>query len=313
MFEAMRDRFRGMPRPIQGAVLMTVAAGAFAAMNVLIRALTFELHPFQVSFFRILIGLSFMMPWLLRVGLGGLATASHKLYWSRSLVGYVSMLCWFTSLAYLQIAEATALSFTSPLFATAAAALLLGEIVRARRWTATIVGMIGAMIVIRPGFAEIQFAHVLVLVSAALGGWNAITVKQLTRTDNPNAIIVYMSLYMVPLAAVPALFVWQWPSLHALALFLVLGCFATIGHQCWTRALVICEASYVLPFEFARLPMSALIAFLVFTEVPDGWTLMGGAIIVGATFYIARREAQLVRLGGETGRPPPVRKPEPPT
>ena len=172
--------------------------------------------------------------------------------------------------------------------------------------------MIGAMIVIRPGFAEINLAHILVLASAALGGWNAITVKQLTRTDNPNAIIVYMSLYMVPLALVPALFVWQWPSLHAIGLIFVLGCFATIGHQLWTRALVICEASYVLPFEFARLPMSALIAFFVFAEVPDGWTFLGGAIIVAATVYIARREAQLARAGAQEGRTPPVRKPGPP-
>jgi drug/metabolite transporter (DMT)-like permease len=312
MFEVSRTRFQALSGPVQGAILMTIAAGGFAGMNILIRALTFELHPFQVSFFRVVVGLAFMMPWLFRVGLGGLATASHKLYLSRSLLGYASMLCWFTGLASLQIAEATALSFTSPLFATAAAALLLGEVVRARRWTATLVGLSGAMIVIRPGFETITFAHVLVLVSAALGGWNAITVKQLTRTDSANAIIVYMSLYMLPCALVPALFVWQWPSLHAIMLLGILGACATLGHQCFTRAIAVCEASYVLPFEFARLPLSATMAYFLFAEQPDIWTVLGGAVIIGSTFYIVRREAYLARKAAELGRTAPVRKADPP-
>lgn len=312
MFEEIGGRFRQLSGPVRGAVLMTAAAFGFAGMNVLIRALTFELHPFQVSFFRVLIGLVFMLPWLARVGIGGLATASHKLYLSRSLVGYIAMLCTFTSLAYLEIAEVTALSFTSPIFATAAAALLLGEVVRARRWTATIVGLCGAMVVIRPGFQDLNFAHLLVLASAALGGWNAITVKQLTRTDNPNAIIVYMTLYMLPCALLPAVFVWKWPSLHAVGLTVLLGIFATISHQCYTRALAACEASYVLPFDFSRLPMSAVIAYFAFGETPDIWTAVGGAIIFASTFYIVRREAHLARNPEADGRPPPVPKPAPP-
>jgi drug/metabolite transporter (DMT)-like permease len=312
MFEGSRDRYRGLPGPIQGAILMTVAAAGFAGMNIIIRALSFELHPFQISFFRVVIGVAFMLPWVMRAGLGALATASHKLYLSRSMLGYASMLCWFTGLASLEIAEATALGFTSPLFATAAAALLLGEVVRARRWTATLIGLSGAMIVIRPGFGDLEFAHLLVLASAALGGWNAITVKQLTRTDNPNVIIVYMSLYMLPVAFLPALFVWRWPSADALMLVGLLGVCATIGHQCFTRAMAACEASYVLPFEFARLPISATVAYFVFAEQPDIYTWIGGGVIIGSTFYIAQREAYIARKAAELGRTPPVRKPEPP-
>ena len=312
MFEGSRDRYRGLPGPIQGAILMTVAAAAFAGMNIIIRALSFELHPFQISFFRVVIGVAFMLPWVMRAGLGALATASHKLYLSRSMLGYASMLCWFTGLASLEIAEATALGFTSPLFATAAAALLLGEVVRARRWTATLIGLSGAMIVIRPGFGDLEFAHLLVLASAALGGWNAITVKQLTRTDNPNVIIIYMSRYMLPVAFLPALFVWRWPSAEALMLVGLLGVCATIGHQCFTRAMAACEASYVLPFEFARLPISATMAYFVFAEKPDIYTWIGGGVIIGSTFYIAQREAYIARKAAELGRTPPVRKPEPP-
>ena len=296
MLDWTRERFAKMPAAVKGAVLMTIAAGAFAGMNVTIRAMNGELHPFQVAFLRCAVGFLFMLPWLAHAGFAGLKTGSQKLYGSRAFVGYASMLCWFTALAYLPVAEATALSFTSPLFATAAAALLLGEIVRRRRWTATIVGFLGAMIVLRPGLDGVSLAHALVLASAALGGWNAITVKQLTRTDNPNTIILYMTIYLVPLSLVPALFVWQWPSAQGWLLTLVLGAFATIGHQSFTRALAQCEASYVLPFDFTRLPIVAVMAYFIFGEVPDIWTWVGGSVIVGATVYIARREAQLARL-----------------
>jgi drug/metabolite transporter (DMT)-like permease len=293
VFGKARARFGGLSGAVKGALLMTFAAAGFAAMNVVIRAMNQELHPFQVAFLRCAVGCAFMLPWLARTGFDGLRTASHKLYFSRAIVGCASMLCWFSALAFLPVAEATALSFTSPLFATAAAALLLGEVVRRRRWIATIVGFCGAMIVLRPGIDALSFAHALVLASAALGGWNSITVKQLTRTDNPNAIILYMTLYLVPLSAIPAAFVWQWPSAQAWMLTCLLGLFATLAHQSFTRALAACEASYVLPFDFTRLPMVALLAFLAFGEVPDLWTWVGGAVIVGATIYIARREAQI--------------------
>jgi drug/metabolite transporter (DMT)-like permease len=178
--------------------------------------------------------------------------------------------------------------------------------------TRSIVGFLGAMIVLRPGLDVVSFAHLLVLASAALGGWNSITVKQLTRTDNTNAIIVYMSLYMLPVAFLPALFVWRWPSADALMLVGLLGVCATIGHQCFTRAMAACEASYVLPFEFARLPISATMAYFVFAEQPDIYTWIGGGVIIGSTFYIAQREAYIARKAAELGRTPPVRKPEPP-
>jgi drug/metabolite transporter (DMT)-like permease len=301
MFDDARSRFGGMSGAVKGVVLMTVAAAAFAGMNVTIRAMNAELHPFQVAFLRCAVGFLFMVPWLARVGLGGLKTSNHKLYFSRAFVGYASMLCWFSALASLPLAEATALSFTSPLFATAAAALFLGEVVRRRRWSATIVGFLGAMIVLRPGIDAVSLAHGLVLASAALGAWTAITVKQLTRTDNPNAIILYMTIYLVPMAAIPAAFVWQWPSQSAWLLTALLGLFATIGHQSFTRALAACDASYVLPFDFTRLPMVAILAYLIFDEVPDLWTWIGGAVIVGATVYIARREAQIAATANKAG------------
>jgi len=289
-------RFAAWPAPWRGTVWMTVAAVLLGGgMNVMIRFLTEEMHPFQVVFFRVVGASLCMLPWIIRVGPSGLRTRSHHLFMSRSLIGLLSMLTWFSALAYMPLAEATALSFTAPLFATVTAVVVLHEVVRLRRWSATICGFVGAMIVIRPGFAEVTVPQILVLVSAAFSGFNAVLVKQLTRTESDNAIVTYMTLYMVPVSLVPALFVWSVPSLQAWLWVAIMAIVSVGGHQAITRAYRALEASAVAPLEFIRLPVTALVAWLIFNELPDIWTWIGAAIIVAATAYIAHREAVLAR------------------
>jgi drug/metabolite transporter (DMT)-like permease len=286
---------------------MTSACLAFAAMNVIIRQLSIDLHPFQVVFFRNLAGLAFMLPWLLRVGTSALRTDHHRYYLGRSFIGFLSMLLWFTALAMMPLAEATALSFTSPLFATIFAVILLHEVVRARRWTATIIGFLGAMIILRPGLQELGLPHLLVIVSSAFAGINASLVKQLTRTESANAIVTYMTLYILPMSLIPALFVWVMPPWHTVLWIVVLGAVATVGHQAMTRAFAATDASIVMSFDFGRLPFVALIAWLAFGEVPDVWTWVGAAVIVGSSAYIAHREAKASRARrGAAGRAAPL-------
>jgi drug/metabolite transporter (DMT)-like permease len=270
---------------------MTGACLCFAGMNVIIRQLCHDMHPFQVVFFRNLGGLAFMLPWLAHVGFAALRTDHTRYYLGRSFLGFLSMLTWFTALAMMPLAEATALSFTAPLFATIFAVVLLHEVVRRRRWTATVIGFIGAMIILRPGVSDLGIAHALVLGSSALAGVNAILVKQLTRSESANAIVTYMTLYILPMSLVPALFVWVMPPLHTVPLIVGLGLLATVGHQAMTRAFVATDTSIVMSFDYGRLPFVALIAWFVFGEVPDIWTWVGAAVIVGASTYIAHREA----------------------
>jgi drug/metabolite transporter (DMT)-like permease len=291
-----------LPGPIRGGLWMTLACLAFAGMNVIIRQLCLDMHPFQVVFFRNLGGLAFMLPWLAHVGLSALRTDHQRYYLGRSFLGFMSMLLWFYALALMPLAEATALSFTSPLFATIFAVILLHEVVRGRRWTATVVGFIGAMIILRPGASDLGIAHALVLASSALAGVNAILVKQLTRSESANAIVTYMTLYILPMSLLPALFVWVTPPLHTVPLIVGLGFLATIGHQALTRAFVATDTSIVMSFDYGRLPFVALIAWFVYGEVPDMWTWVGAAVIVGASTYIAHREAILAR-----GKAPPAR------
>ena len=293
-----------LPGPVRGGLWMTGACVCFASMNAIIRHLSAELPPFEIVFFRNLMGLAFMLPWLIRAGPAALRTANQKLYVGRALIGLASMLLWFSALALMPLAEATALSFTAPLFATICAVVVLGETVRLRRWTATIVGFAGAMIVLRPGFQAIGLPELLVLASAATAGLSAITVKQLTRSEPPNAIVTYMTLYIMPPSLVFALFVWVTPPWATIPWLVVLGLFATLGHQAMTRAFVATDTSLVMSFDFARLPFVAIIAWFAFGETPDIWTWVGAAVIVAATVYIAHRESRLARAPPSAPAPP---------
>ena len=289
-------RFRAVPAPVQGALYMTVAAFGFSVMNLLIRVTAAELHPFEIAFFRNLFALLFTLPWLANVGWAGLRTARLGMHVWRGLFGIAAMLCWFTSVALLPLGEAVALNFTVPLFATAGAALVLGEVVGPRRWAATAVGFLGVLVILRPGFAEVTPAMTLPILAAVFMAISVLFIKALSRTEHPTAIVLYMNLFLTPLSLVPALFVWRWPSAPMLTALAGLGLFATLAHQLLTRAYAKADASAVIPFDYARLPFIAVMAYAAFGEVPSVWTWPGAAIIAAAAIYIARREARLARL-----------------
>lgn len=274
---------------------MTAASVCFAVMNVLIRLAAAELDPTQIAFFRNFFALLFMMPWLLRTGVGSFRTASLKLQLLRGVVGLIAMLCWFSAVALLPLGQAVALNFTVPLFATIAAALILHEIVRARRWTATAIGFLGILVIARPGIGEITPAMALPIVAAAFMAISIVIVKWLSNRDPATGIVFYQNLVMTPLSLVPALFFWRWPSLLVLLYLVGIGASAVLAHMLLTRAYTKADASAIIPFDYTRLPFIAVGAYLVFGEEPDLWTWVGAAIIAGSSIYIARREAIVAR------------------
>ena len=305
-----RARAATLTAPLRGALWMIAASAMFAGMIGIIRFLAVrgDLHPFEIAFFRNLFGLAFMLPWLARVGFAGLRTRRIGLYTLRGVISLMAMLSWFWAVSVMPLAEAVALSFTTPIFATVLAVIVLHEVVRARRWTATLIGFLGAMIILRPGVGQLAPAALVVLFSAmAIAG--AITcLKLLARTESANAIVTYMVLFLTPMSLVPALFVWTTPSWETLPWLVALGGLATAAHGCVTRGFAAADASAMMPFDFVRLPFAALIGFLVFGEVPDLWTWVGAAIIFGASAYIAHREARIasrLRLAAESGCYPP--------
>jgi drug/metabolite transporter (DMT)-like permease len=291
-----RAFFDRLPAVTQGGLYMVGSCAGFAVMMALVRLVSAEIHPFVAAFFRSLFGLAFMLPWLAVAGVDKLRRGRLAMHALRSALGLAAMLSLFMALSLMPLADATALTFTAPLFATLGAALLLGERVRLRRWTATLVGFAGALVILKPGAATFQPSALLALTAAALIAGAMLSIKSLSRTEHPNAIVIIMGLMMTPASLIPALFVWTTPTTATFAWLIVLSAAATVGQLCLTRAFAAAEASAVLPFDFARLVFVAILGLVIFGERPDATTWLGAAVIVAASVYIARREARLGRL-----------------
>ncbi len=275
--------------------LMTVAAMMFGLMAVTIRLASSELHPFEIAFFRNLFGLLFALPLLIRHGPGLLRTDKFGMYVLRCAVGIASMLCGFWAIVNLPLAQAVSISYSTPLFVTILAVFVLGEVVRARRWTAVIIGFLGVIVIVRPGADGFQIGALIALIAAALSGSVAVSIKLLSRTEKADAIVLWTTLLWVPMSLVPAMMYWVWPTGITWLWIVLAGFLGTAGHMCWTRALQRGEASLLTPIGFLQLPVVALLGWMLFDENLDRYTLIGAAIIFTSNVYIARREAALAR------------------
>ena len=291
----LRAGLRALPPVVQAALLMIVGAACVAVQNGLIRAVSTEIHTFEVVFFRNLFGLIAMLPLLGGVGLGMFRAQRPGRLMLMSTSHVLGMVCYFLAIAYLPLAEVTALGFSKPLFATIGAALVLHEIVRARRWSAVALGFIGVLIVLQPGAQAISPYAALVLLSAVLGAATTLLIKRLTATETVPTIVWYQALFATVLALPLCLLHWRMPDAAGWLLLISIGVLGTLSWLTQTRAYFLIDASAVVPFEFLRLPFAALVAYLWFAEVPSGWTWLGGALIFGATVYITEREAPLAR------------------
>jgi len=205
------------------------------------------------------------------------------------------MFCGFWAIGHLPLAQAIALSYSTPLFVTIAAVWLLGEQVRARRWAAVVIGFIGVLVIVRPGSESFTLGTLVALSAAVLSGLVSIQIKQLSRTEPADRIVLYTTMLWVPLSLVPALFVWEWPRGITWLWVAAAGAMGTGGHMLWTRALKLGDVSALTPISFMQLPIVAVFGYLLFDEKIDRWTAIGAGIIFIANAYIAHREAQLAK------------------
>lgn len=281
--------------PLRAAALMLAATVMFGFMTVAIRLATHEMHAFEVAFFRNFFGLLFALPLLLKHGPGLLQTRKLPLYFARCVIGLMSMLCGFWAISQLPLAQAVSLSYSTPLFVTIGAVFALGETVRARRWSAVLIGFLGVMLIVRPGFVALTPGVLAALMGAFLSAGTAISIKYLSRTEQPDAIVLMTTLLWVPLSLPAALWVWEWPSAAGWLWVAITGALGTAGHMLWTRAFRLGEISALTPISFMQLPIVAIAGFLLFGESIDRWTVAGALVIFGANAYIAQREALQVR------------------
>ncbi len=261
------------------------------------------MHPFQAGFLRAAFGLLFMLPLVARGGFSNLRMRRPGLHLVRGILSAFSTFFWFFALWMIPIGEAVALNFTAPLFGTVLAAVVLHEVVRARRWTATAIGFAGVLVVLRPGFEGVSLGALFAIASAGTIACNMTIVRVLSQQDNVRTVVLSFSFYLTLFTLLPALFVWETPSWQGLAATVALGISSTAAHLCFTRAMASAEASAIMPLDFIRLPFAAAIGFLWFGEVPDIWTAVGAAIIAGAAVYIAQREMMAARHAPTVGNP----------
>ena len=265
----------------------------FTLTPVFVRFLSSEMHAVEIIFHRSLIATAVLLAWFYWRDITRLRTRVFKSHVGRAALNFAGMALWFQAIVAMPLAEATALHFTLPLYTVIFAALFLGERVGWRRWSATAVGFLGALIVLRPGAVPVSSEAMMVLASAAFYGGAVVMIKLLTRTDAALPIAFYSNLLMGAIALVPTVFLWQGPALADMPMLLALAFIGTAAPYCFTRALANLDASVVAPLDFLRLPFTAFAAWLIFTEVPDRWTWVGAVVIFGSTTYVARREARL--------------------
>ncbi|MFL6585889.1 MAG: DMT family transporter [Luteimonas sp.] len=286
---------------------MLGSTSAFALMAIAIRYASATVPTTEVAFFRNFFGLLALLPILLRTGVGLPRTRNLGRYVIRTVVGLGSMLCAFWAIGHLPLSQAISLSYAAPLFATIAAVIWLGEIVRIRRWMAVSAGFLGVLVILRPGVA-FSAAMLVPVVGALLAALVAIQMKQLSTLDPPDTIVFYTYLLWVPMSLVPALFQWVWPGPTVWLWLIATGVLGTLGQWLWTRALRLGEVSALQPISFVQLPIVVLFGWLLFGEVIDMWTAIGAGIVFGANGYIAHREAVLSRRAA-TQRPAEAAKP----
>lgn len=280
---------------MRAAGFMFASTISFGLMVIAIRFASQTLHTFEIAFFRNLFGLLAVLPLVIGVDPASLRTQQLGRYFIRCAIGIGSMLAGFWSIGHLPLAQAISLSYSTPVFVTIAATLFLGEHVRGRRWAAVAMGFIGVLVIVRPGSAEFSTGTLIALLSAVLSGIVAIQIKQLSRVDAANTIVLYTYLFWVPMSLVPALFVWEWPQGTAWWWVIAAGVFGTAGQVLWTHALKLGEVSALTPISFTQLPLVAFAGWMWFGESVDTWTWVGAAIILTSNAYIAHREALLSR------------------
>jgi len=280
-------------QPVAGILWMVAAACCFAASLTLVKAVQDGgMTPFQAVLFRQVFGLIIFVPVILRVGVSTLRTAVPHRHFMRAFFGFMGMCTGYYSLTLINVADSVALQFTLPIFTMFCAIWLLDEKLHSHRVIATLIGFCGVLVIVRPGFSEVNAGVVLALAAAAFYATSDTMSRWVARNDPFPSIMMWNFICMIPLAAIPSIY-W-WVPVHGDAWWQLLAfSVAGVGAQfCLTRSFGLAEASLVSPILFLRLPLIAAIAFFAFGETTEIWTWVGAAVIFVATTWMTRVETR---------------------
>jgi len=275
----------------RGILLMAGGMFLFSAVDALAKYLTDTMHPFQIVWIRQLGLLSGALFLLAIHGRGLLKTAHPKLQIARGAVAAGSASLFIFGVSYVPLADAVAISFVAPFIVTLLGALVLRETVGIRRWSAVAIGFLGALIVLRPGTGIIHPAAILIIFAAAFFAFRQIISRKIAETDRTGTTVAYTALVASAILTIPLPFVWQWPTGPSqIALLTLMAVLAGFAEVLVIRALEVAHAVVVAPVQYTLLIWGTMYGFLVFHQLPDGWTWLGASIIVITGLYTLHRE-----------------------
>ena len=275
---------------VMAALWMSGTLVSFTAMAIGGRQLSGQLSTFQILFFRSIIGLLIIGFLLWRSGWKQIMTKQFKIHALRNIAHFGGQFGWFYGIGFIPLAEVFALEFTVPVWTAVLATILLREQLTQARITAIACGVLGVIIILRPGLAVVNPASLAVLGSALGYALSHTLTRRLAQVDTPLAILFYMTLIQLPMGLVTSVFDWNTPALAMLPWIIVVGISALSGHYCMARALALADAIVVVPLDFLRLPLIACVGALIYAEPLDWLVLTGGAIMFAGNLINIRAE-----------------------
>ena len=293
----LRSAWAGLPGNLRGGLLIFLAAAIVALVGAAVKEAGREMPTLMVVFFRSLFGMCLMLPFLARRGVGSLRTRRPVTHVARIATGSLALFGVFYALTHLPLATAVAISFTKPLFMIFLAVLFLAERVRWRRWAATAAGFAGVLIIVRPGASGVDPAALVALGAALCVAASMVLIKKLSATEHPATMLIWLGIGTTLVTLPPALLVWETPSLYGIGLGLLIAVLTTIIQYLFIEAYKVGEATAITPLDYAQLPVAGLLGYLLFAEIPDLWTWVGAAVVIGSNLYILHRAAKLRAVG----------------
>lgn len=288
------DKTGADSHPLIAIAWMMGALLSFTAMTVAVRELTSGMHAFQMLFIRSVIGVAILAALLSIKGWGQLRTDRLLGHALRNVIHFVGQTSWIFGIALLPLATVSAIEFSTPVWAAVLAVFFLAERMNAGRWVALVCGILGMLVILRPGLAEVgpilsPGALIMLLCTFCFGATNVVT-KWLTSTESALAILFYMVAMQSLFGAVASIFVWVPVASADWIWLLLLAVTGLSAHYCLVRAFAAADVAFVAPFEFLRLPLVAVIGLLLYAEPFELFTLLGAAVIFGGNYYSLKRE-----------------------
>ncbi|MEM6636378.1 MAG: DMT family transporter [Pseudomonadota bacterium] len=286
--------------PVAGVVWMLVTGANFVAVTAIVKIVGDELPAAQSAFMRYFLGLVFIIPMLPSMRRELPSKAEIRLFAVRGFVHSIGVMAWFYAMTRITLAEVTALNYLNPVFVTIGAAIFLGERLAIRRILAVVVALMGAMVIVRPGFRELDPGHLSILSTALLFAVSYLIAKHMADRYSPEVVVGWLSVFVTIGLAPFAAAVWVTPSWSATGWIFLVAVFATAGHYSMSAAFRAAPIAVTQPVTFLQLVWATLLGTLAFGEPVDVWVVMGGALIIAAVSFITWREYVLNRRATPT-------------